>query len=50
VTILMIEHVMAAIMEVCDRIVVLHNGEKLAEGTPAEVAKDPKVRSVYLGS
>lgn len=50
VTILMIEHVMAAIMEVCDRIVVLHNGEKLAEGTPAEVADDPKVRSVYLGS
>lgn len=50
VTILMIEHVMAAIMEVCDRIVVLHNGEKLAEGTPAEVAEDPKVRSVYLGS
>jgi branched-chain amino acid transport system ATP-binding protein len=50
VTILMIEHVMAAIMVVCDRIVVLHNGEKLAEGTPAEVAEDPKVRSVYLGS
>jgi branched-chain amino acid transport system ATP-binding protein len=46
----MIEHVMAAIMVVCDRIVVLHNGEKLAEGTPAEVAEDPKVRSVYLGS
>ncbi len=49
-TVVMIEHVMAAIMEVCDRVMVLHNGEKLAEGTPAQVADDPKVRAVYLGS
>ncbi len=48
-TIFMIEHVMEAIMEVCDRIIVFHFGKKIAEGTPAHVAVDPTVRSVYLG-
>jgi branched-chain amino acid transport system ATP-binding protein len=48
-TILMIEHVMEAIMEVCDRIIVFHFGHKIADGTPAQVAADPTVRSVYLG-
>jgi branched-chain amino acid transport system ATP-binding protein len=49
VTILMIEHVMEAIMEVCDRIIVMHFGRKIAEGTPEQVAADATVRGVYLG-
>jgi branched-chain amino acid transport system ATP-binding protein len=49
VTILMIEHVMEAIMGVCDRIVVFHFGQKIAEGLPGDIAADPTVRSVYLG-
>ncbi|HUF95359.1 MAG TPA: ABC transporter ATP-binding protein [Acidimicrobiia bacterium] len=48
-TILMIEHVMEAIMGVCDRIIVFHSGQKIAEGSPAEIAADSTVRSVYLG-
>jgi branched-chain amino acid transport system ATP-binding protein len=49
VTILVIEHVMEAIMGVCDRIIVFHFGHTIAEGPPAEIAADPTVRSVYLG-
>ncbi|HUG32695.1 MAG TPA: ABC transporter ATP-binding protein [Acidimicrobiia bacterium] len=49
VTIFMIEHVMEAIMGVCDRIIVFHFGEKIAEGTPVEIAANSTVRSVYLG-
>jgi branched-chain amino acid transport system ATP-binding protein len=49
-TILMIEHVTRALMALSQRIVVLHHGQKIAEGTPGEVASDPRTRSVYLGA
>jgi branched-chain amino acid transport system ATP-binding protein len=49
VTVIMIEHVMKAIMNVCERIVVLHYGQKIAEGSPKEVASSEDVIKVYLG-
>jgi branched-chain amino acid transport system ATP-binding protein len=49
ITIFMIEHVMKAIMNVCDRIMVLHHGKKIAEGTPQEIATSRTVVEVYLG-
>ena len=50
VTILWIEHVMAALMKAANRVVVLHYGKKVAEGLPQEIANDPLVIECYLGS
>jgi branched-chain amino acid transport system ATP-binding protein len=48
-SIIVIEHVMKALMQLSDRIVVLHDGLKVMEGIPAEVANDPRVIKAYLG-
>jgi branched-chain amino acid transport system ATP-binding protein len=49
ITIFMVEHVMKAIMGICGRVMVLHNGEKIAEGTPQEIAANKEVIEIYLG-
>ena len=49
VTLLIVEHVMRVIMGLCDRVTVLHHGEKICEGNPKEVCNDENVIKVYLG-
>jgi branched-chain amino acid transport system ATP-binding protein len=49
ITIFMVEHIMHAILGLCDRIIVFHYGSKIAEGTPTEVVNDATVNAIYLG-
>jgi len=50
ITIIWVEHIMGVLMPVVDRVIVLDYGEKIAEGTPSEVARNPRVIEVYLGT
>jgi len=49
ITLIVVEHVMKAVMELCEKVMVISSGEKIAEGTPQEIANNQRVIDVYLG-
>jgi branched-chain amino acid transport system ATP-binding protein len=50
ITVIMVEHVVKAIFSICDRVVVMNAGERIAEGTPVQIAADERVIDAYLGN
>jgi branched-chain amino acid transport system ATP-binding protein len=49
ITVILVEHDMELVMDICDSIIVLNLGKKLAQGTPREIQENPQVISAYLG-
>ena len=49
ITVVWIEHIMKVLMDTCEHLLVLHHGEKLAEGSPSEVVADATVAQAYVG-
>ena len=49
ITVVLIEHDMGVVMDLCQRVVALSFGEKIAEGTPDQIQRDPEVVRAYLG-
>jgi branched-chain amino acid transport system ATP-binding protein len=49
ITVLLVEHDMSLVMDICDRITVLSNGQRIAHGAPREIQRNPEVIKVYLG-
>ena len=49
VTVVVVEHVMEAVMQLSDRVIVLNSGRKIMEGTPGQVVANPEVKRAYLG-